>query len=123
MSIFGTLAALLHSSGTFFRYQIKLCASSFSVTTFYNSQIWHPDLMRLLSHKFTGISHFLYIFPFAIASTSNLFTLKTKLYPYKHSLCSLTRTPKFSIIQIWKSMMLESSLPSVLNIKSVVKFI
>lgn len=89
-SISGTLAVLLHSFGTFFRYQIKLCASSFSVT-FYNFQIWYLTLTGLLSCKFSDISPFLYIFSLAVASNSNVFQLMKKLYLYNHSLCSRQR--------------------------------
>lgn len=95
---------------TFFIYQIKLRASTCSVTIFYNSHMWYPDLTWLLNCRFSGVSPFLYIFLLAVTSNSNLLKLLNKLYLHNHSLCSLTRMPKFSIIQTWKSVILESSL-------------
>lgn len=91
--------------------------------TFCSSQIWYPDLTRCLSCTFSGISPFMYIFRLAVASNSNLFKLMIKLYLQSHSLSSLKRTSKFCIIQTWKDIILESSLPFIFNIKSVAKFI
>lgn len=73
---------------TFFSYQIKLYASSCSVTTFYNYQTPYPDFTCLLSYIFSGISPFLYIFPFGVASDPNLFKLIQKLYLHSNSIFS-----------------------------------
>lgn len=96
----------------FFSYQIKLCASSCSATTFYNSQIWYSNPTHLLRCKFSGISPFLYIFPLAVASNSNSFKLMRKVCIQSHSLFSRIRTPSFSTTQTWKSVILVLTSPS-----------